>query len=325
MTFRSTTAIIAVTLSLPLIAQAQETLVLYTSQPYSDAQQTVDAFEQAHPDIDVEWVRDGTTRLITRLRSELSAGLVKPDVLLIADTVTMESLKQEGYLQSYMSPERENYDPSLYDDQGHYYSTKLITTGIVYNTNVNFQPTSWADLIRPELSGQVTMPSPLYSGAALVHMATVMENPGLGWSYIEQLKANGAEAQGGNGGVFNAVANGTKPYGIVVDFLPIREAAKGSPVQFVFPEEGVSAVTEPVAIMKDATNPAAAQTFVDFLLSVEGQQLVQSQGYLPASDRVAPPEGFPARDAIRLMPLDASTALEEAEANKARFSELYGS
>ena len=69
MTFRSTTAIIAVTLSLPLIAQAQETLVLYTSQPYSDAQQTVDAFEQAHPDIDVEWVRDGTTRLITRLRS----------------------------------------------------------------------------------------------------------------------------------------------------------------------------------------------------------------------------------------------------------------
>ncbi|MEX2473729.1 ABC transporter substrate-binding protein, partial [Marinobacter sp.] len=125
--------------------------------------------------------------------------------------------------------------------------------------------------------------------------------------------------------VFNAVANGTKPYGVVVDFLPIREAAKGSPVQFVFPEEGVSAVTEPVAIMNGASNVSAAQTFVDFLLSEQGQTLVQSQGYLPASDRVAPPEGFPTRENITLMPLDASTALDEAEANKARFSELYGS
>lgn len=324
MTLTTTKTLLAAALALPLMVNAQETLVLYTSQPNTDAQQTVDAFEQAHPDIDVEWVRDGTTRLITRLRSELSAGLVKPDVLLIADTVTMESLKQDGHLQGYMSPERENYDPALYDDEGHYYSTKLITTGIVYNTGAEFQPTSWQDLLRDDFSGQVTMPSPLYSGAALVHMAAVMENDELGWSYIEQLKANGAEAQGGNGGVFNAVANGTKPYGVVVDFLPIREAAKGSPVEFVFPEEGVSAVTEPVAIMEGASNPGAAQTFVDFLLSDEGQTLVQSQGYLPASDRVSPPSGFPSRDDIKLMPFDAGKALQEAEANKARFGELYG-
>ncbi|WP_136068359.1 ABC transporter substrate-binding protein [Modicisalibacter radicis] len=324
MTFSTAKAMMAAALALPLIAQADETLVLYTSQPNSDAQQTVDAFERAHPDIDVEWVRDGTTRLIARLRSELAAGLVKPDVLLIADTVTMESLKQDGYLQAYLSPERESYDPSLYDAEGYYYSTKLITTGIVYNTGAEFQPTRWTDLVRPELEGQVTMPSPLYSGAALVHMATLMENPDLGWSYIERLEENGAEAQGGNGGVFKAVANGSKPYGVVVDFLPIREAAKGSPVEFVFPEEGVSAVTEPVAIMKGASNPTAAQVFVDFLLSEQGQTLVQVQGYLPASDRVAPPAGFPPRDSIKLMPLDAETALEEAEANKARFSELYG-
>lgn len=170
MTHTTAKTLIAATLALPLMVQAEETLVLYTSQPNTDAQQTVDAFEEAHPDIDVEWVRDGTTRLITRLRSELSAGLVKPDVLLIADTVTMESLKQEGYLQGYLSPERENYDPALYDAEGHYYSTKLITTGIVYNTGVEFKPTSWQDLVREELNGQVTMPSPLYSGAEPVNL-----------------------------------------------------------------------------------------------------------------------------------------------------------
>lgn len=303
---------------------ADDKLVLYTSQPNSDAQQTVDAFQAAYPDIEVEWVRDGTTRLMTRLRSELSAGVSNPDVLLIADSMTMTSLKQEGHLQSYLSPEREAYDEALYDPEGYFYGTKLITTGIVYNTAAEHQPERWQDLTGPDYEGLVTMPSPLYSGAALIHLATLSDNPDLGMGYYEALQANRVEAQGGNGGVFNAVASGTKPYGIVVDFLPIREAAKGSPVEFVFPEEGVSAVTEPVAIMQAANNPVAAQKFVDFVLSQQGQELVSQQGYLPAHPAVAPPEGFPARDTIQLMPINIEQALEQEEILKQRFSDLFG-
>ncbi|WP_447555167.1 ABC transporter substrate-binding protein [Vreelandella sp. EE22] len=306
------------------LAVANDTLTLYTSQPNSDAQQTVDAFMEVYPDIEVQWVRDGTTRLMTRLRSELAAGVSNPDVLLIADSMTMESLKQEGHLQPYESPEREAFDVELFDPEGYYYATKLITTGIVYNTGADEQPTSFQDLLQPEYAGLVTMPSPLYSGAALIHMAAVTEHPDLGEAYYEALRDNRAEAQGGNGGVFNAVAAGTKAYGIVVDFLPIREAAKGSPVEFVFPEEGVSAVTEPVAIMAGAENVDAARKFVDFVLSQEGQALVSRQGYLPAREGIDPPEGFPARDSIELMPVDISQTLEQEEALKQRFSELFG-
>ncbi|MFI0473828.1 ABC transporter substrate-binding protein [Halomonas sp. HMF6819] len=305
-------------------ASAADTLTLYTSQPQSDAQQTVDAFMAAHPDIEVEWVRDGTTRLMTRLRSELAAGVSNPDVLLIADSMTMESLKRDGHLQPYQSPEREAFDSSIFDPDGYYYGTKLITTGIVYNTGAEHRPSSWQDLLDPDYEGLVAMPSPLYSGAALIHMAAITDNPALGEAYYEGLRDNRVEAQSGNGGVFNAVAAGTKAYGIVVDFLPIREAAKGPPVAFVFPDEGVSAVTEPVAIMADADNVDAAQQFVDFVLSQEGQQLVSDQGYLPARDGVAPPDGFPARDTIELMPVDTAQALEQEEALKARFSELFG-
>ncbi|QJQ96121.1 MULTISPECIES: ABC transporter substrate-binding protein [Halomonadaceae] len=307
------------------LTQAQaETLVLYTSQPNSDAQQTVDAFQAIHPEIEVEWVRDGTPRLMTRLLSELQAGVAKPDLLLIADSVTMESLKQEGLLQPYLSDAREHYSPDLYDAEGYYYGTKLITTGIVHHNRAEHAPTSWQELASPEYAGQVTMPSPLYSGAALIHLAALTEVPELGWDYYEALAANRTEAQGGNGGVFNDVASGAKPYGIVVDYLPIRESAKGSPVTFVFPEEGVSAVTEPVAILEGANNPEAARKFVDFLLSRQGQQLVSQQGYLPALEGVEPPEGFPARDEITLMPLDVARTLENAEAQQRRFSELFG-
>ncbi|MDO6454533.1 ABC transporter substrate-binding protein [Neptunomonas phycophila] len=324
MTFKNAFALCAALSVSPLIANAQETLTLYTSQPNTDAQQTVDAFEKANPDIDVEWVRDGTTKLMTKLRAELASGVVKPDVLLIADSVTMESLAADNYLYAYPSPAREAYADSLYHPEGYYYGTKIITTGIVRHKRAPETPKSWADLTKPEYKGQLVMPSPLYSGAALIHLATLTDAPELGWNYYEQLQANGAMAQGGNGGVLKAVTSGSKPYGMIVDFLAIREAAKGSPIEFTFPTEGVSMVTEPVAIMEGSKNKAAAQRFVDFLLSKDGQALVLEQGYLPAREDAGVPAGFPQRDAIKLLPFDAAGTLKSTDENKSRFSDIFG-
>lgn len=307
----------------PALAQEGK-LVLYTSQPNEDAQATVDAFEKKYPGVEVEWVRDGTTKVMAKLQAEFSAGNPQPDVLLIADSVTMAGLKRDGRLMSYEGADTTGFEDGLYDKDKAYFSTKLITTGLVNNTRAEMTPSSWKDLTKPEAKGQVTMPSPLTSGAALVHLATITQNPDLGWDYVEALAKNGATAAGGNGGILKAVAGGQKAYGVIVDYLPIREAEKGSPVNFVFPTEGVSAVTEPVAILKTAKNPDAAKAFVDFLLSEDGQKLAAKQGYLPAREGVAPPEGFPSRDKIKLMAFDADKALADEEANKKRFAEIFG-
>lgn len=323
MNVKNTLLLCAAALALPLSVQAQDILTLYTSQPNKDAQMTVDAFEAANPDIEVEWVRDGTTKLMTKLRAELSSGVVKPDVLLIADSVTMESMVSDDYLYSYMSPNRNQYEKSLYSENGYYYGTKLITSGIVRHKKAPQHPTDWLDLVKPEYKNQVAMPSPLYSGAALIHLATLTDDKSLGWNFYQQLHTNKAMAQGGNGGVLKAVASGTKPYGVIVDFLAIREAAKGSPIEFIFPKTGVSMVTEPVAIMKEAKNKAAAKRFVDFLLSKQGQSLVLKQGYLPARSDIGVPAGFPKRADIRLMPFDAAKTLRDNEANKKRFSNIF--
>ena len=317
-------ALLLAGLSLGLAGAAQaQNLVLYTSQPVSDAQMTVEAFEKANPGVKVEWVRDGTTKLMTKFRAELAAGVVNPDLLLIADSVTLEQLKKEGLLAAHDSAEKANYDASLFDAEGYYYGTKLITTGLAYNTSAPNKPTSWTDLVKPEYKDLAAMPSPLYSGAALIHLSALTTNPDFGWKYYEDLKANGMAAQKGNGSVLTAIASGAKPYGVLVDYLAIREKAKGSPVEFVFPAEGVSMVTEPVAILKDSKNQELARKFVDFVLSEEGQKLVVEQGYLPARNGVASPEGFPARDQIKLLPFDAAKSLENAESDKEQFAKLF--
>jgi len=306
------------------MAEPSGRLLLYTSQPNADAQQTIDAFMAAHPDVEVEFFRDGTTKVMAKLESEYAAGSPQPDVLLIADTVTMEGLEAEGRLMPHTDADVSAYDPQLMDDEGHYFSTKLITTGIIYNTAAPMVPSSYEDLLKPEAAGKIIIPSPLTSGAATITMATLTSDPSLGWDYYESLAEQDTLAEGGNGGVYRAVAGGEKLYGFVVDFLAIRNREEGAPIDFVFPEEGVSFVTEPVAVLSTAQNPEAAKAFVDFLLSPEGQQLAAEQGYLPAHPDVTPPAGFPPRDDIKLMSFDPAKALAEDQEMKLRFQDIFG-
>jgi iron(III) transport system substrate-binding protein len=304
-------------------AQAQGRLVLYTSQPQADAEQTVAAFEKANPAVKVEWVRNGTTQIMNKLEAEFAAGDPRPDVLLIADAMTMETLKGKDRLLAYKEADTGKLPAGTFDKDKTYFATKLITTGIVAHKSAK-APESWKDLAAEAAKGKVTMPSPLYSGAAAIHVGTLTADKDFGWQYFETLAKNGAVAVRGNGDVFKAVASGEKLYGVVVDFMALREQAKGAPVAFVFPREGVTAVTEPAAILKTAKNQAEAKKFIDFLLSNAGLSLAVAQGYLALDKSIAPPAGFPKLDQIKLMNSDIPGIMKTDADNKKKFADLFG-
>ena len=299
-------------------------LVLYTSQPERDAAQTVAAFKKAQPGVEVDVFRSGTTEVMGKLAAEFAAGAPRADVLLLADAATMEALKKDGRLLPYREAKVDGLDSGSFDADRTYFGSKLITTGIAVNTAAKTRPKSWADLAKPEYKGQVAMPSPLYSGAAAIMLGTMTSRPDLGWSYFEKLKAADAVAVRGNGAVVTAVANGEKSYGVLVDFMAFNAKAKGSPIDFIFPAEGLPAVTEPVAILKTTQNAVAARAFVDFILSDEGQKLAVSMGYIPARTSVGMPAWYPPGVKIQLMPTDISKVVQTNSANLKRFSELFG-
>ena len=318
------TAALALAMTAPAGAQeANGKLVLYTSQPERDAAQTVAAFRRVQPNVDVEVFRSGTTEVMAKLAAEFAGGQPKPDVLLIADAASMEALKADGRLQPYKEAKVDGLAAGSFDSDRTYFGSKLITTGIVFNTAAKSRPSSWADLAKPEYKGQVAMPSPLYSGAAAIMLGTMTTRSDLGWKYFEQL-AGTAIAVRGNGAVLNAVASGEKAYGVLVDFMAFNAKAKGSPIDFVFPAEGLPAVTEPVAILNTASNPSAARAFVDFILSDEGQKLAATMGYIPARASVGMPSWYPAGTKINLMPTDISKVVHANSANLQRFAEMFG-
>ncbi|KNC17565.1 ABC transporter substrate-binding protein [Pantoea sp. RIT-PI-b] len=299
-------------------------LVVYTSQAPEIAQQTMDAFKAAYPNVQVEWTRNGTTQLMNVLRTEMLSGQAKPDVLLIADAINLGALKNENQLYTYNDAPLSHINPSFYDQDKTFFGTKIIATVIAYNTQHAQPVDSWSALAVEANKGQIAVPSPLYSGAALYKLHTDINTPSIGWSFYKKLAALGVAPQGGNGPALKAVASGLDKYGIITDADVILAKKKGSPVDLVYPQEGVSYVTEPVAIMKSVHNLPAAKAFVNFLLSEPGQKLVVEQGNRPVDDRIAAPEGFTPINKIKLLSPDVAQAIKEDAAVREQFTALFG-
>ncbi|MHC9237195.1 ABC transporter substrate-binding protein [Pseudooceanicola sp. 502str34] len=305
-------------------AYAETTLTLYTSQAPEQAQETVDAFEAAHPDITVEWTRNGTSALMNVMRAEIEAGQVQADVLLVADVINLGELKAGGHLMAYPEAPVADYDAATYDPDMTFFGTKALTTGIAFNTNTAEPVESWMDLLKEENRGQIAVPSPLYSGAALNHLHALINADGIGWDFYEGLADLDIVPEGGNGPATKAVASGMAKYAIIVDANALRAKADGSPVDYITPKDGVSFITEPAAIMSTTDEPEAAKLFIDFLLSREGQELVAKQGNLPILPGVAGPEGYPAIEDLTLLGYDADEAVKTNEEVRAKFADIFG-
>lgn len=315
---------LAVAMLLATSVQAAD-LVLYTSQPQGQMVEVVELFNKQHPDVKVEVYRDGTTKVLNKLQAELAAGDPKPDVLMIADSVAMNALKKQGIFMPYADAPVEGFDAAQYDADKTFFGTKLITTGIIYNTKAGVpRPTSWKDLLKPEAKNQVIMPSPLYSGAAVIHVGTLTEQPGLGWEYYEKLADNGAVAGKGNGSVREAVARGEKAYGVIIDYMAFAAKEKGSPVDFVFPAEGVTSINQPVGILKTAKNVEAAKQFIAFQLSRKAQDQSVSQNYIPLLKGVNPPPAYGDLSNLKVMTADPDVVESKVEDNKRKFADLFG-
>lgn len=311
-------------LAASLADAADGKLVVYTSQAPEIAQKTIDAFKAANPGVEVEWTRNGTSQLMNVLRTEMIGGQMKADVLLVADAINLGALKKQGKLMPYPDAPVSNISARFYDKDKTWFGTKIISTVIGYNTKNASPVDSWMALTLASNKGQVVMPGPLYSGAALCHLHTVINTPDIGWNFYQKLAANGVTPEGGNGPALKAVASGMAKYGAITDADIIRAKKQGSPIDLIYPKEGVSFVTEPVAILSGAHNVPAAKAFVDFMLSEKGQQLVAEQGDRPIDKRVAAPSGFPPIDSIKLLTLDADKAVADDKQVREKFTEMFG-
>lgn len=301
-------------------ADGHETITVYTSEPQEKIDELIADFAEVEPDVEVEVFRAGTGDLTARLDTELATGEPEADVFLAADAPTFEELTADDLLMPIESEHAEQVSQGFQDEDGYYIGTRLIPTVLAYNTNeLSSAPGSWQDLTNPEFDSAVTLPNPSVSGAAAFNTAMWSLDENLGEEWFNDLGANSPVVQDSNGPVSQAVADGSQPVGVVVDFMMRDLRDEGSPVEVVYPEEGAPYIYQPIGIFESTSEPEAAQAFVDYVLSERGQEFAVEQNYLPVREDVGSPQGAPAVDDVSLMDAD----LEEVTAIQDEALELF--
>lgn len=305
-------------------AGGAKTVTVYTSEPDTDINAMVKAFNKKYPDIQVKTFRSGTEQVLSKLEAEKQAGAPKADVAFIADALSMEKLKGDGLLRKYTSPAAKGIDEQYMDPEAYYEGTKVIATGLAINTDhVKTVPHSWDVLTKPATKAKAVMPSPLYSGAAAYNVALFANDSDFGWSYWTDVADNGTRVAQSNGSVLEAVTKGQQDYGMVVGFIVARAAEQGSPIKFIYPREGVPVITEPIALMKKAPHPDAGKKFIDFVFSSAGQEVESGLGYVPLDPDAKVPNGLHGVDDINVMSGDTKKLITKVEGAKSKFKKTF--
>src|SRR5690554_6038158 len=89
----------AVTLAMISGAQAATELTVYTAVESDDLQKYAERFNQAHPDIEINWVRDSTGVIAARLLAEKDNP--QADVIWGLAATSLLVLEEEGLLSRY--------------------------------------------------------------------------------------------------------------------------------------------------------------------------------------------------------------------------------
>lgn len=305
-------------------AAEDRTLTVYTSEPQAKIDALTAAFTE-ETGIAVEVFRAGTGDLTARIEAERATGRINADVLLAADAPTFEGYKDDGLLQQYTPADVNALDPDVVDPEGYYVGTRIIPTVIAYNTTaIDAPPTAWQDLADPQYLGKITLPNPDVSGAAAYNTAVWLNTPELGERWLESLASNEPAVAESNGPVGQAVASGTQPVGIVVDYLVRELAAKGSPIALSYPTDGVPYISQPAGSFTDSDSTEAARKFVDFLVGKRGQKMAVEQQYLPVRGDVGTPAGAPVLSEIALLNPDLQQITKIQNEAVEKFNDLVG-
>lgn len=259
---------------------ASGTLTLYSTVTQATVEAIVAGYQAANPGVVIDVFRAPTGEVSARIAAEQRDGGVKADLFWLTDPLSMQQYDTDGLLAAYVPPDAAALDPA--DQTATYWGTRLLNMVIVTGTDVDPAPTDWNDLLDPAYKDAVALSDPGFAGSAFGLLGYFANDPAYGLGFYQGLKDNGAVIVKSPDEVTTGVAEGRFKAGITLDFSARTAAAKGSPVRLVWPTSGAVTLYSPIALVQTSDNVPTAQSFIDFVLSTEGQTIVAESGWQPA-------------------------------------------
>ena len=267
------------------LAQERE-VMLYTSLVPEDLTPLSAAFEKKYG-VKLKTWRANSEKVLQRAVTEMRAGRSDADVV-ETNGPQMESLYREKGLQPLRSAHLKDLMPQALRPHGHWVGTRINMFVQSYNTRLVKKeelPKSYSDLTNPRWKGRLGIEAEDEDWFAMV-VKEMGEEVGLR-TFREIARVNGFSVRRGHTLLAGLVASGEIPLAITTySHGAEKMKQRGAPVEWFAITPAIGRANG-IGIARNAPHPHAAALFVDFLLSPEGQAILQKGGYVPANLRVA--------------------------------------
>jgi ABC-type Fe3+ transport system substrate-binding protein len=269
-------------------ARQEGRVVFYTSWGPSDADYVVKAFERKHPYIKVEPVRASSEKTLNRLLTEQRANRFLGDVVAVSG-IQSGILKEKGGLEPYESREAVNF-PAEWRDPEHYGVGLHQTIYVIgYNSRLvppDAVPRAYDDLLQPRWKGQLGWDTEEYYVFGALMKARGRDK---GLEFWRKLADQNINFRKGYTLLAELVSAGEYPMAVSLYQHRVDEYhEKGAPLQWIAPNPLIGGDPNKISLLKNAPRPNAAKVFIDYMLSVEGQKLLQDKGRSPGRIGIGP-------------------------------------
>ena len=271
-------------------------LTVYTAIEAEDLKKYADRFNEDHPDIKINWIRDSTGVVTAKLLAEKNNP--QADVVWGLAATSLLLLKSEGMLHPYKPKGVEMLDAKFVDKSNppHWVGMDAWLASVCYNTveadKLNLpKPSGWTDLLDPVYRGHIIMPNPNSSGTGFLDVSSWLQIFGEkgGWSYMDALHKNIARYTHSGSAPCKLAASGETVIGISFAFRGAKSKAAGAPIDIIVPKEGVGWDMEATAIISGTDRLEAAKTLVDWSVTKKANKMYNDGYAVVAIPRLAKP------------------------------------
>jgi iron(III) transport system substrate-binding protein len=330
---RSSALGVALLAATTVAASAATEIVVYTALEADQLKAYEAAFEAAHPDVDVKFVRDSTGIVTAKLLAEKANP--RADVVLGLAATSLMLLEKEGMLMPYAPVGLDAVKPAMRDPANPpaWVGMDVWASAVCFNTVEGEKrelkaPASWVDLTDPAYKGQITMPNPASSGTGYLMVSAWLQLFGeeKGWAYMDALNDNIASYTHSGSKPCRQAGAGEYVIGLSFEYRANKTKKDGAPIDIVLPTEGLGWDMEATAVMATTKHPEAAKKVADWAVTPEANALYAQNYAIVALPGIAQKLEFVPGDVeAQLIKTDFAWAAANRERILAEWTKRYDS
>lgn len=303
-------------------AEAEAEFTGYFALQIESADAITKAFIDSYPSLKEQHFALGGGDTLEKILTEGTAGLHAWDVAIV-NPEHLKPLREADLVGSYSGPVLSEIPAENQDPGGEWFDLYVINQGTMINTDlVSDPPTTIEELADPRFKGKFTLDTEDFEWGQMVR-----ETYGdRAQAVLEAIKANDPIMIRGGGEQRELTASGEAMMATTVgDYLVYGQVQDGAPVQLIYLDENITK-HGPMIVSNHAPHPAAAVLFMDWALSVAGQQAMHdATRRTPVNPGVTQqfPDLVAQREGVKFTTLDLNAFSEGYEAIQTLWRDLF--